>query len=498
MTNVILVSLDTTRADRLSCYGHFRRTSPHLDRIAEEGVLFTDHFSPHIPTYPGHTTMMTGKDPYAHQITRQSGTPEPAPGVKMLAELLREQGYFTAAADNLGRWFARGFDLIETYSWDPHVKYGSRKGEAVLAAALKVIDAAARQDKPFFLFLHFWDPHTPYLPPAPFDRMFYAGDEKDPANTSMEPVWAFENFSSYFREWMPGVTDIEFPKAQYDACIAYMDACFAHVLTRLDALGLSADTLLAVTADHGEELDEHGHWFDHHGLYDTNLHIPLILRCPELLPAGRRIGGLTSMLDLAPTVLDLLEFGDIARREGMIGKSLLPLIHSPAATARGTTDMLHITENTWMKKRGLRTHEWKLIVPLETPDLHGNSAVELYHLTDDPGELCNVAAERPEVVSMLQCRLDDWIAQRLAATGLPDPLPRQPIPLRRVGNPEAAVPRDEKSEAKQAAEAKAKPAEVEKPKRKPATGKKKSNARTGEKRAEGDFVGYDREPDKDA
>src|ERR1051326_325850 len=154
MTNVILVSLDTTRADRLSCYGHFRRTSPHLDRVAEEGVLFTDHFSPHIPTFPGHTTMMTGKDLYAHQITCQSGTPEPAEGVKMLAELLQEQGYFTAAADNLGRWFARGFTHIETYHWDHQAKRDSRKGEAVLKAALKGIEAAAQQDRPFFLFLH--------------------------------------------------------------------------------------------------------------------------------------------------------------------------------------------------------------------------------------------------------------------------------------------------------------------------------------------------------
>ncbi|HLJ57682.1 MAG TPA: sulfatase-like hydrolase/transferase, partial [Chthonomonadaceae bacterium] len=91
--NVILVSLDTTRADRLSCYGHFRRTSAHIDRVAAEGVLFTSHFSPHIPTYPGHTTMMTGRDIYAHQITCQSGTPEPAAGVVMLAELLRDAGF---------------------------------------------------------------------------------------------------------------------------------------------------------------------------------------------------------------------------------------------------------------------------------------------------------------------------------------------------------------------------------------------------------------------
>jgi arylsulfatase A-like enzyme len=458
LPNVILVSLDTTRADRLSCYGHFRRTSPHLDRVAGEGVLFTDHFSPHIPTYPGHTTMLTGKDIYAHQITGQSGTPEPAEGVKMLAELLRGEGYFTAAADNLGRWFARGFDRIETYKWDPNVKRDSRKGEAVLSAALKVIDAAAAQDRPFFLFLHFWDPHTPYLPPAPFDRMFYAGDEKDPTNTSMDAAWEFEAFNRYFADWMPGVTDIEYPKAQYAAAIAYMDACFAHVLTRLDERGLSGDTLLVITADHGEELDEHAHWFDHHGLYDTNLHIPLILRCPDYLPAGKRIGGLTSTLDVTPTILNFLGLGHVVECEKMLGRNLLPLIESPSATLRGTTDYLHITENTWMKKRGIRTHRWKLIVPLETPDLHGNSDIELYHLPDDPGELNNIAQERPDVVTRLTRLMDEWIADRLAATGLLDPLPVQPIPLRHIGKMETAVP--------------------------------------DRKRAEGDFIGYDREQNR--
>jgi arylsulfatase A-like enzyme len=438
--NVILVSLDTTRADRLSCYGHHRRTSPHIDRVADEGVLFTSHFSPHIPTYPGHTTMMTGRDIYAHQVTSQSHTPEPATGIRMLAEILRDQGYHTGAADNLGRWFARGFDDYRTYAWDTSAQRDWRKGEAVTSTAISVLDAAAVQDKPFFLFLHFWDPHTPYLPPAPFDRMFYRGNEKDPANRSMDRLWSFDCFNRYFAEWMPGVTDIEFPKAQYDAEIAYMDACLASVLTRMDEVGVTGDTLLVLTADHGEELDEHEHWFDHHGLYDTNIHIPLILRCPDRLPAGKRIGGLTSMVDVAPTILDLLNLNEAAAAERMQGRSLVPLVDSPSATDRGTTDYLHITENTWMKKRGIRTHRWKLIVPLETPDLHGNSEVELYHLPDDPGELNNIAREKPDVVEKMTRLLEEWVEARLAETGLPDPLPAQPIPLRRIGNMDAAIP----------------------------------------------------------
>ncbi len=468
MTNVILVSLDTTRADRLGCYGHFRNTSPHLDKLASNGVVFTNHISPHIPTYPGHTTMMTGKDVYAHQVTSQSHTPEPAPGTRMLAEILKENGYYTAAADNLGRWFARGFDHIESYSWDTMNKKEWRKGEAVAAAALNVLNEAAAQDSPFFLFFHFWDPHTPYLPPAPFDRMFYTGDETDPNNDSMDALWQFENFNHYFAEWMAGVTDIEFPKAQYDAEIAYMDTCFARILNRLDELGLTSDTLIVITADHGEELDEHEHWFDHHGLYDTNIHIPLIMHCPSILPTGTRIGGLTSMLDVAPTILDALDLGHIPEEENMLGKSLLSLVNSPSATDRGTVDFLHITENTWMKKRGIRTHRWKLIVPLETPDIHGNSAVELYDLYDDPGELNNIAEDQPEVTSRLITQMEEWVQQRLNETGNSDPLPVQPIPLKRVGSMDVAVPEDRRL-------------------------RKAKGSAGDEKLPAGDFIGYDRE-----
>ncbi len=477
--NIVLISLDTTRADRLSCYGHFRRTSPHIDLIAAEGALFLEHFSPHIPTFPGHTTMLTGCDLYTHQISSQSATPELSIDIPMLTQMLASQGYFTGAVDNLGRWFARGFAQTWTYSWDTAGTRAWRKGEAVTAAALQALDAAAGQDRPFFLFLHYWDPHTPYLPPPPFSRMFYGGDECDPANRSMDPVWAFENFRWYFNEWMPGVTDIEFPKAQYDAEIAYMDSCLAHLFTRLDELGVSGDTLLVLTADHGEELDEHGCWFDHHGLYDTNIHIPLILRLPGEIPAGMRIGGLTRMQDLTPTLLDYA--GLLDPTLPFDGISLKPLIELPTSMVRGSCDVLHCTENTWMKKRAVRTHHWKLIVPLETPDLHGNTDIELYDLTTDPGELNNVASERPDEVAHLRHLMDEWVARRVNSTGLADPLPTQPIPLRRIGKTETMIPHHMAGREAAVIDTGINHAPEE--------------GRVDEKLEAGDFVGYERDPD---
>jgi len=442
--NVILISLDTLRADRLSCYGHYRLTSPHIDRLASQGAIFTECFSPHIPTHPGHTTMFTGRDVMAHQIVNQGGVRELDATLRTLPEILREEGYFTAAADNLGRWFSRGFEVYEGYHWSTEPGHPWRKGEAVNETALRVLDRCADQERPFFLFLHYWDPHTPYLPPPPFDRMFYEGDEKDPDNESMDPVWAFENFRWYFMEWMGGVTDIEFPKAQYDAEIAYMDACLAHLFTRLDELRLTEDTLLIMTSDHGEELDEHALWFDHHGLYDTNVHIPLIMRCPGRIPAGQRVSGFVRQTDIAPTLLDFLGLYDHVEREGMQGRSMLSMATHPGPVSRGTCDALYMTECTWMRKRAIRTHEWKLIQETGgTPPEYHRPPYELYHLTRDPEEQHNLADDLPEVVQELEGQLMNWVHRRMEETGLPDPIATNEITLRRVGKVATAVPKDQ-------------------------------------------------------
>ncbi len=431
--NILLIAIDTLRADHLGCYGYPIPTSPHIDRIARDGTTF-ECFAPHIPTHPGFTTHFTGKDVMAHQVACQGGKVVLDPGVHTLPEILQRGGYFTAAADNMGRWFSRGFERYEGYQWSPDADGGWRKAEAVNETALRLLDACASQEKPWFLFLHYWDPHTPYLPPAPFSRMFYGGDERDPDNRGMEPVFAFEPFRYYFEQWLGGVTDIAFPKAQYDAEIAYTDLCLEHLFSRLDALGVMDETLIALTADHGEEMDEHQMWFDHHGLYDTNLRIPLILRCPGRIPAGRHVPGLATSMDTAPTLLSLAGLGREAEAEGMLGKDLSPFARgeAPGAPIR---EAVFATENTWMRKRALRTREWKLIRSCE-PDLHGRPPVELYHLPSDAGEQANLADTRPEVVEALSDRLSGWVRQRLAETGLPDPIKAQGITLRAVGKRE--------------------------------------------------------------
>ncbi len=426
--NVLLLSLDTLRADRLGCYGYGRDTSPNLDRLAAEGVVFERCVSPHIPTHPAHTSLFTGQDVWRHRVLQQGGSVDLSPEIPTLAEMLRARGYRTAAADNLGRWFSRGFERYEGYSWSMEPGAPWRKAEAVNETALRLLEDCAAAGRPFFLFLHYWDPHTPYLPPPPYDRRFYRGDERAPGNRSMDAVMAEPAFRAYFRQWLPGVTDIEYPKALYDGSVAYLDACLGELFAALERLGLAEDTLVVVTADHGEELDEHALWFDHHGLYDTNLHIPLILRWPQGLPAGRRVLGQVQILDVAPTVLDLAGFPEVPSSQAMVGCS-------QARAARGEEPPeprpAYLTESTWERKRGIRTEQWKLILALEDP--FGKPPVELYDLAADPLERNNLANRYPDVVRELTAQLGDHQAARVAETGLPDPLETSQISMRHLG-----------------------------------------------------------------
>jgi len=378
--------------------------------------------------------MMTGRDPFETGVIAQGGHTAPGSDVVMLAEELQRQGYFTAAADNLGRWFTRGFSLYEVYQWEIKPGEPMRKAEGVNKSALKALHRCADQDQPFFLFLHYWDGHTPYLPPPPFDRMFYKGDEKDPDNPSMDALWDFEPFNRYFAGWMPGVTDIQFPIAQYDASLAYLDSCLQHLFNRMEQLGLLENTSVVITADHGEETDEHECWFDHHGLYDTNLRVPLLVRTPGGSP--QRIPGFVRTLDIAPTILDLSGASPFAAP--LQGASFRPMLEGAWPAGQGTCDELFLTECTWMRKRGYRSGRYKYIQALE-PDIHGKPPEELYDLEHDPGEKHNLAFELPSVAADLKRRLMAWKTDREAASGRADPVETQRISLKRIGDPKTPV-----------------------------------------------------------
>ena len=199
----------------------------------------------------------------------------------------------------------------------------------------------------------------------------------------------------------------------YDGAVAYMDACIAAVLNRLEELGQTDNTLVVFTADHGETLDEHGCYFDHHGLYEPTLHVPLILSQPGRIPQGQRVKGYTLHEDLMPTLLSHAGLDEAVDSLGLEGRSVLPLVTGGRATNHSE---FYITECTWMRKRGWRTPEWKLIEAME-PDFHGKPPIELYNLVNDPGENVNLADQEPGVVSHLRDRMNQWVEARLAQTG---------------------------------------------------------------------------------
>ncbi|MFT5087806.1 MAG: arylsulfatase A-like enzyme [Candidatus Latescibacterota bacterium] len=416
-TNLIVFGIDSLRADRMSCYGYERQTTPHIDKFAEGGVLFEQNYSPHIPTTSAYASMLTGKDCFSTSVValrHQGGLPKK---VRTLPEILKKNGYNTSCVGFTGNPSSRGFDKYFDYpAWGSWETGRSPKAEKLNEAAIPELNRLAKSTKPFFLFLRHMDPHAPYLPPAPYDRMFYSGNEFDPKNKSMDPVFKFKPFCDFFADWMPpGVRDRHYIDAQYDGAIAYMDACIQRLITRVEELGLVDDTLIVINGDHGETLYEHDCWYDHHGMYDNCLYVPLIIRLPGKVPAGQRVKGMSLHQDLTPTILQLL---NVKSEEKFDGQSLLPLISGKRAT---NYSEFYITECTWMRKHGWRTPEWKLMIALE-PDFHFKPRVELYNLIEDPLELKNLANKEKKVAAMLEERMLAHIAQREKDTSAPNPM----------------------------------------------------------------------------
>jgi len=413
--NVLMIAMDSLRADHMSLYGYRRLTTPHLDRFARGGAVFEQAFSPHVPTTPAFSNVLTGRDCFGTgMVSLRDAGPIRAP---TLAQMLAAEGYATSCIGFNTPPVTQGFETCQDYpSWGSWAERPLPKAERLAQLAVPELRRLAGCGRPFFLMLRTMDVHSPYLPPPPFDRMFYGGNECDPANKSMEPVLAFKPFRDYFGLWMPpGITDKDYVIAQYDGAAAYMDACLGNLLALAGALGLEGDTLFVLLADHGESLDEHACYFDHHGLYEPTLQVPLVFRMAGRIPAGLRLPGNCLLQDVTPTVLDVL---GIKASSELDGRSLLPQMRGRRAAPASE---FYLTECTWMRKHGWRTPEWKLIRALE-PDFHFSPEVELYNLVEDPQERVNLARKEPGVVALLGERMEAWIARREKETGAASPM----------------------------------------------------------------------------
>jgi arylsulfatase A-like enzyme len=345
--NVLVVTLDTTRADRFGAYGNPRVQTKAFDGLAAEGALFLAASAVAPVTGPSHASMFSGRGPWDHGVLL-NGVPVPADH-PLLAELLQARGWSTAAFVSAyvldGRnGFARGFGVYDdAFGWLPgadallparlvamarrHADPDAvldRRGADTVDRALGWLEA--HRGGAWFLWVHLFDPHGPYAPPPPYDTLYYQGDAHDPANTSMKAV---KNVAPYLLGSLEGVTDLAYVLAQYDGEVSYADAQIARLLSAIDA----KNTLVAVIADHGESLGEHDVWFNHgDDIHETSVHVPFALRWPGRVPVAR-VETPVEGTDLAPTLLDLV---GVPVPEGMTGRSAVP-----AMEGRGGRAMAH-------------------------------------------------------------------------------------------------------------------------------------------------------------
>ena len=384
--NILLLAIDTLRADHLSCCGYFRRTSPHIDSIAAEGFAFTHCFSVSNCTHPGFTAILSGLYPETSGIVSHWSRVDPPEGRPMLAEILHGAGFVTAAIDCLHHgwesahrlypWFGKGYDI---YEW-PWRKLGHDPG-----APQRVCELFSQlADRDFFLFYHPWHPHSPYEPPED---------------------------CRIFQPAAPG--EIEETTALYDAEIYFTDREVGQIISALKQAGIYDETLIIITADHGEIMGEErtvlGRKFNwaHIDLCDESIRIPLIFRLPGKVPAGKS-DALVQQPDILPTILELAGI----EPPQVDGLSLVPVMKR-RAPGRET---IHLLENTYQKKRAIRTRTHKFMRHGQ-PELASVVRRELYDLKADPLEQFNEVDRQPDIAQALEQKMDQWVAEMLAKAG---------------------------------------------------------------------------------
>jgi arylsulfatase A-like enzyme/Flp pilus assembly protein TadD len=384
--NVLLVTFDTTRADRIGAYGNERIETPTLDGLAAEGIRFANAVSVAPITAPSHSTILTGLYPTAHGF-RDNGLFVLEDRNLTLAEILREHGYATAAA--VGAFpvvsqfgFDQGFDLFDDHLTGMYEDYqgertvpkdqlffDERRAAQVNEAVIPWLEE--RGGEPFFLWVHYFDPHQPFEPPPPYDQL-YADD-------------------------------------LYDGEIAYTDSRLGHLLEQLRRIGELDRTLVVMTADHGEGLGEHNEITHAVLAYDSTLHVPLIIRPPGLGDrAGQVVEERVGTVDIVPTVLDVLGLelpGDLH------GYSLEPTWSGEGAV-EGVYTPRYYAENLSPRL----THGWgelRVLYEGNKKYIHGPRP-ELYDLAVDPGELDDLSAERPDEARRMREELAVFIQEHAA------------------------------------------------------------------------------------
>ncbi len=371
--NVLLISLDTLRADHLGLYGHVRATSPRLDGFAGTAIVFDRAVAPAANTPPSQASMMTSVDPGRHGFTgNDDRLPDRFP---TLAERLQQGGWKTGG-------FVDGGYLSASFGFDRGFEvYDDRAGgfAAILPKARRWLEGVG--DAPFFLFLHTYDIHAPYAPPLPYRDMFH----EVPFRGSFEPT-AHNMHRAFERDLTLTEAERRHAVLRYDEGIRYVDDLLGDFLDELERRGVLDQTLVIVTSDHGEEFGEHGSYLHWQLFYEPILRVPLILRPPGGVSGGRRVGDLAELLDVAPTILDAV--GE-SIPEAMQGRSLL----GEKSGADGLPVALAWPPNpATMSIRSLIHGRYQLRFHAK-----GSPRLELYDLEAEAASRTDVAALRPRV-----------------------------------------------------------------------------------------------------
>jgi arylsulfatase A-like enzyme len=409
--NIILMVMDTVRADHLSSYGYHRKTTPNIDKLAKQGVLFENAFSPATWTPPSHASIFSGKYPFQHNtLGKDARFKEEA----SIAEVLRCNSYQTIGITDCAilspqNGFNKGFqeyintseislaslrflrenfkDVIRTLIRGPD-SHTYRINEIIK----RLLSNRNYRKKPFFLFINYFNCHIPYNPPKPFKKKLFVPDS-DLDSRKLKHIASGKSFSAFmkkglqisWREW-------EVVKSWYDGEIAYLDSRIGELLKFLHSEGFLDNTFLIITSDHGEYFGEHGLAGHVFGLYDELLHVPLIMVYPDEIPKGIRISNIVSTIDIFPTIMDLL---DIKTPKNKLSKSLR------AFEDRSFHDFI-LAESEWQVSKGkpspkiharckcIRTTSYKYINWLDLGE------EELYDLRCDPFERVNVACKYPK------------------------------------------------------------------------------------------------------
>lgn len=387
--NVLLVSIDTLRADHLAAYGYGRETAPSLTRLAEDGARFASSYAQSSSTVPTHASLFTGRYPFQHG-SYHVGLPVAA-SENTLAERFAAAGYRTFGAASSVRFrgdtgFDQGFERFLRF--DELEK--NARSEALTDAFLAWQE---RTPEPWFAFLHYFDPHQPYAPPEPFRSRWH------PGLAGLRPEGTSDYLYFHDGADKPVPPDVlAWLQALYDGEIRFLDVQLARLFVRLAPRPGTPGTIVVVTSDHGEEFKEHGGLSHSRRLHEELVRVPLLVWWPGHIAAGRVIDAPVQSVDVLPT---LLELAGVSEPDALPGRSqaavLLGAVPSDAAPPDGGTVLAQIRAARWALTTDVAGSRFKYVSRDDAPH-------RLFDLGRDPAERTDVLGERPEVAALLQAR----------------------------------------------------------------------------------------------